>query len=438
MNNFSFEIIDEYKVGIANVRIVRYPNNSYQYLVEEVLSKDVEDLIVKNIDKILNSIPYNEEINELTLSKVISKVLHINDKDMVKFIYALKKELKYKKFQVLIEDPYIEDITLSGVGPVWVRHSKVLKIDPEADFIPTNIVLSDINEVLKYINLFAEKANKMITTTSPILDANLPECDGGHRIHLVLHDVSLGRPEITIRKKRSYGGLSLKSLIDEGMISESIARYLGLVIRARGSIMIIGPPGSGKTTLLRALLYTFIPPSWKIVIIEDTPEIDPLPKSNWIRYVVPTSDSTLDQLTLSKAALRASVSKYIVIGETRGAEAQVLVQAMNMGLGGLTTFHGGNVREAIVRLTGPPINLSYHQVSMFWTFVTVNYVLDGKSLRRAVVSVDEPIYDAETDNIIINNLFTYGDEVTYDEVLRKSVKLKNNGVLTHQLVSVVM
>jgi flagellar protein FlaI len=278
----------------------------------------------------------------------------------------------------------------------------------------------------------------MITTTSPILDANLPECDGGHRIHLVLHDVSLGRPEITIRKKRSYGGLSLKSLIDEGMISESIARYLGLVIRARGSIMIIGPPGSGKTTLLRALLYTFIPPSWKIVIIEDTPEIDPLPKSNWIRYVVPTSDSTLDQLTLSKAALRASVSKYIVIGETRGAEAQVLVQAMNMGLGGLTTFHGGNVREAIVRLTGPPINLSYHQVSMFWTFVTVNYVLDGKSLRRAVVSVDEPIYDAETDNIIINNLFTYGDEVTYDEVLRKSVKLKNNGVLTHQLVSVVM
>jgi flagellar protein FlaI len=134
MNNFSFEIIDEYKVGIANVRIVRYPNNSYQYLVEEVLSKDVEDLIVKNIDKILNSIPYNEEINELTLSKVISKVLNINDKDMVKFIYALKKELKYKKFQVLIEDPYIEDITLSGVGPVWVRHSKVLKIDPEADF----------------------------------------------------------------------------------------------------------------------------------------------------------------------------------------------------------------------------------------------------------------------------------------------------------------
>ncbi|MEM4556960.1 MAG: ATPase, T2SS/T4P/T4SS family, partial [Sulfolobales archaeon] len=161
---------------------------------------------------------------------------------------------------------------------------------------------------------------------------------------------------------------------------------------------------------------------------------DPLPKSNWVRYIVPTSLITpnyLDQFALSKAALRSSVNKYIVIGETRGAEAQVLVQAMNMGLGGLTTFHGGNAREAIIRLTSPPISLSNYHISMFWSFVTVNYVFTGKSVKRVVISVDEPIYDAETDSIILNNIYSFGDEVSYEEVVKKSIRLKN-AYISHQ------
>ncbi|MEM0453605.1 MAG: type II/IV secretion system ATPase subunit [Sulfolobales archaeon] len=435
-----FEIIDEYNVGIANVKIVRYSNNTYQYLVEEVLSKDFEEKISRNVDIILNSIPYDSNFDELTLSRIVSEVLNVSGDDLVKFIYALRKELKYKKFQVLVDDPFIEDISVAGVGPIWVRHSKVLRIDPEVDYIPTNIVLSDFDEVLKYINLFAEKANKIVSKSSPILDANLPDIDGGHRIHLVLNEVSLGRPEITIRKKKSYNALSIKSLIDDEVLPEAIAKYLNTVIRARGSIIIVGPPGSGKTTLLRALLYEFIPPTWKIVIIEDTPEIDPLPQSNWIRYIVPTTLSTtnyLDQFTLSKAALRSSVNKYIVVGETRGAEAQVLVQAMNMGLGGLTTFHGGNVKEAIIRLTGPPINLSNHQISMFWSFVTVNYVFSDKTVKRAVVSVDEPIYDVETDNVILNNIYSFGDDVSFEELIKKSIRLKNVGFLPNYQLNYV-
>lgn len=337
MSEFKAEVVDEYNVGISTIKILKY-GNAYQYVVDEVLGKDVEELVLRNLDKILTSIPYNCELNDLILSKAVSEVLGIRSEDFVKVLYVLRKELKYKKFQVLIDDPYIEDITVVGPGPVWVRHSKVLRLDPEADYIPTNIILSDVEEVLKYINLFSEKTGKIISKSHPILDANLPDVDGGHRVHLVLPEVSLDRPEITIRKKRNYSGVSLNSLINEGTLPRSLIKYINAVIRARGSIVILGPPGSGKTTLLRAILYECIPQTWKIVIIEDTPEIDPPPKSNWVRYIVPTSmisNNLLDQFTLSKAALRASVSKYIVIGETRGSEAQVLVQAMNMGLGGL-------------------------------------------------------------------------------------------------------
>lgn len=337
MTGLKAEVIDEYNVGISNIKIIKY-GNSYQYVVEEFLGKDVEELVLRNMDKILTSIPYNCELNDLILSKAVSEVLGISNEDFISVLYVLRKELKYKKFQVLIDDPYIEDITVVGPGPIWVRHSKVLRIDPEADYIPTNIVLSDVEEVLRYINLFSEKAGKIISKSYPILDANLPDVDGGHRVHLVLPEVSLDRPEITIRKKRNYGGISLNSLISEGTLPRALVKYINAVIRSRGSIVILGPPGSGKTTLLRAILYECIPQTWKIVIIEDTPEIDPPPKSNWVRYIVPTStapNNFLDQFTLSKAALRASVSRYIVIGETRGSEAQVLVQAMNMGLGGL-------------------------------------------------------------------------------------------------------
>jgi len=194
-----------------------------------------------------------------------------------------------------------------------------------------------------------------------------------------------------------------------------------------GSVIIVGPPGSGKTTLLRSLLYEYVPPSWKVVIIEDTPEIEPLPGSNWVRYLVSynplTNEVIYDEFMLAKAALRASVSKLLVIGETRGAEAQVLAQALNMGLGSLTTFHGGSAEEAIARLMSYPINLNKYQISMFWAFVTMHLVNDGKSLRRMVVRIDEPVLI--NDELRLINIYNYYDPKK-ESPLKLSVKLRRN------------
>ena len=421
------EIIFKYNVGAVEVSIVRYHDGSYQYRVNDELIGKYTELIREHLEEILLALP-EKSVSELyDIVNIAQEILRVNDEDKSLVAYAVMRELKYKKLQVLIDDPYVEDISIVGTGSIWVRHSLLTSMDPTVDYIRTNIIIEDEDELLFYMNLLAERSGKIISKATPILDFNLPEADGGHRVHAVLPEIAGGSGEIVIRKKKESSKLRLKDLVRNGMLNESIARFINYIIVNRGSILIVGPPGSGKTTLLRAIIYDLIPKSWKIAIIEDTPEIDPPRNSSWVRYVVPISPwgsrDEIDQMVLAKAALRSSVSRFLVIGETRGSEAKVLVQAMNMGLGGLTTFHGGSAEEAIMRLTSPPINLAPSQVAMFWVIITVNYVINN-GIKRAIVSIDEPIYSREDDDIILNNIYSYGEDISLDELIRRSKRVK--------------
>jgi len=421
------EVLHKYMVGTTEVSIIRDESGNYMYITTEKLGSDVLEELRNNLSNLIQSLPDTENLNFYDLIKTAKEVLGKSDEEATTLAYAIRKELKYKKLQVLIEDPYVEDISIVGPGTVWVRHKLVLAADPNADYIASNITLNE-REFLTYLNMLAEKSGKLLTKSAPILDANLPEEDGGHRIHLVLPDIANGKGEIVIRKKKSSMHVKLSDLKKLGSLNTAVVNYVREVISKRGSLFIVGPPGSGKTTLLRAILHDLIPKNWKIVIIEDTPEIDVPHDSCWVRYVVPVSPwgkrhESIDQMILAKAALRASANRYLVIGETRGAEAGVLVQALNMGLGGLTTFHGGSAEEAIMRLMSPPISLTASQIGMFWAFITVSYVIES-GVNRAVVSIDEPLYDRKTDDVVLHNIYTYGEEVDDRELIERSIKLR--------------
>jgi len=372
------EVLLSYSVGLASVSIVRTPSGSYQYVVTDIDPERYE-AIAKYVGKALEALEPKGRVGLYEVTKALLQYLKGYDPELV--AYVVSRELKYKKLQVLIDDPYVEDISINGPGTVWVRHRYVLEVDPSADYVETNIVLGSYEELMSYAELLAERAGRVINRRVPIMDFTLPEEDGGHRVHVVLPDVAYGTGEIVIRKKARYSLTSLEDLVKEGVVSEAVAELLKLVIRRGGSVMIIGPPGSGKTTLLKALLNSAIPKSWKIAIIEDTPEID-IPKgASWVRYVVPTdvwgSERGVDQMTLAKAALRASVSRFLVIGETRGAEAKVLVQAMNMGLGGLC-LPGDQL--VLARVDG--------RIGLYDIGALVEGVLDGRFRKVEVVSVE--------------------------------------------------
>ncbi len=401
MNTSFYEKILEYTVSSTRVQIVKRGNN-YKYLIAEQPKALSREDIARAIESI------NER--KVTLFNLIKAIRRTTGKKP-KFseLVSISRSMRYKKLQILLDDPYIEDISIIGPGTVWVRHSEILQRDPRADYIPTNITIKTQAEFLEYMELLAEKIGKLVTPLNPIADGNLPEEDGGHRVHLVHPEVAGGVGEIVIRKKRGISSISLDEMIKRGTIPPEVVELIKRIIEKRGSIIIAGPPGSGKTTLLRAILYSLIPKEWKIVIIEDTPEIDPLPESAWVRYIVPAnlwgSGRNVDQMILAKAALRASVTRYIVIGETRGREARVLPQAMNMGLGSLTTFHGGSAREVVTRLMSPPIELSPYQVAMFDAIIVMGFSAKDDSLRRTVVSVEKPIYDDSTNRVIIRKLY---------------------------------
>jgi len=398
------------------VQVVKIGKN-YKYLVTDQPKALGREDIVRAIESI------NER--KITLFNLIKAIRRTTGKKP-KFseLVSISRTMRYKKLQILLDDPYIEDISIVGPGTVWVRHSEILRRDPGADYIPTNITIKTQAEFLEYMELLAEKIGKLVTPLNPIADGNLPEEDGGHRVHLVHPEVTGGDGEIVIRKKRGISSISLDEMVKRNTLSPEVVGLIKRIIDRRGSIIIAGPPGSGKTTLLRAILYSLIPKEWKIVIIEDTPEIDPLPGSAWVRYVVPASlwgiGRDVDQMSLAKAALRASVSRYIVIGETRGREARVLPQAMNMGLGSLTTFHGGSAREVVTRLMSPPIDLSPYQVAMFDAIIVMGFSTRDGKLQRTVVSVEKPVYDDSSNRVIIRKLYKIGTRrmIDYAETKR--------------------
>ncbi len=430
------DVIIEYGVGPYNV-IVTYSDGEYLYLVD--LSPRPSPSLVGIVDslsgELLRFAPEDRDLNDYYIAEVLRNIYRIPDEYIDMATYLVRERFKYGRIQVLLDDPFVEDISISGSGPVWVRHRVVAEKNPEVDMIRTNIVL-DLDEVIGLQRYIAMRSRSYVSRSNPVVDVQLPREDGGHRAHLVDSIVAGDRPEITIRKRLGER-VSIEWLIERGSIVREVAEYMRQIILNRGSIVIAGPPSSGKTVLLKALLNSYVPPSWKVVIIEDTPEIEIPENSSWVRYTAYELGSIkIDQFFLAKAALRSSANRLIVIGETRGAEAQVLAQALNMGMGALTTFHGGSSEEVITRLMSPPINMAKHQIASIWAIVIMGIgCVNGRSVGRCVKRVDE-IVVREGDDIGINTVYVIGEE--NHRIFEKSVRLaKNSGIRVNGVESIL-
>lgn len=413
------ETVLEYRVGVYRVRVVRHLGELI-YIVEPSIPQNLRKIVRDNIPDILPLLRRGSDV-----LGILSKVLGIQGSEALIAVEILREELRYRSIQPLIDDPYIEDISITGAGHVWVRHAKISDTYPEIDMIRTNIMLSE-SGVVELQQVIASRCNTYISTSNPIVDVQLPLEDGGHRVHMVAKTIS-NRPEIVVRK-RIERIVKVEELAKQGSIPYAFIKYVESLINKRGSMIIAGPPGSGKTTLLRAILHSMIPGSWKIAIIEDTPEIDPLPGSSWTRYTsFELGRVKVDLFDLAKASLRSSATRLLVVGETRGAEAQVLTQAINTGMGALTTFHAGSPEEAIARLRSQPIGLSNSQVSMFWAIAIMGF--QSATPRRILRSVAEliPRGDDPPEINVIYDRMRDGVEIEYDKLVMRSRRLSTLG-----------
>jgi flagellar protein FlaI len=294
----------------------------------------------------------------------------------------------------LITDPWIEDISCSGVGPVYIEH-KIF------GGLKSNITFETHDEIDDFVLKLAEKIKKPVTFRNPIVDATLPD---GSRINIVYGgDVSKNGSNFTIRKFMGIP-LSIIDICNSGALTYQMAAYLSMVVEAGMNFFVSGETASGKTTLMNALM-TFIAANAKIVSIEDTPEVQ-VPHPNWTREVVRGNMSqaggSVDMFSLLKAALRQRPNE-IIIGEIRGEEGNIAFQAMMTGHAVCATFHASTVEKLIQRVTGPPISVPKTYVDNLNCVVICSAVRlpSGKHGRR-ILSISEIIsYDP------VNNSFSF-------------------------------
>ena len=403
-----------YNVGCWRVSIVETSPTEFMYFVKPLIGEDIFRLVESRFDDIVALMRKGND-----LADVLVAVLKMPRERVTEALFALRSIVGYRQLEVFLQDPYITDIAVNGPGCVWVKHS-YLEQHPNIDFIPSNVYLKAVEDVIELQQIIATKCGTYISVSNPIVDTQLPPRNGGHRVHLVHYIIStVRRPEIVIRKHLSIPP-SIPQMVEQGVLPEAVAKLLKVVIYSRGSLIVAGPPGSGKTTLLRSILYSFVSPSWKVAIIEDTGEIDPPPGSSWTRYTTFELGSVkVDLFDLAKAALRASATRLIVVGEVRGAEAKVLVQAMLTGLGSLCTWHGGSAQEVIVRFSSPPIELAPSQIGMFNFVALMGY---GEKPKRQLKRLVEFIYDSEQDRVLSNVVWDRdrdGMGISFDELVKR-------------------
>lgn len=240
----------------------------------------------------------------------------------------------------LILDPGISEIMVNGSGRIFVERQGELEEIADARLTEKNLQVAVRN--------IARSLGDEINEAQPLLDSRLPD---GSRVAAVIPPCSIGGTTLTIRKFHSQR-FTAEELVRIGSLTQQLLDQLSAAIENRENILISGGTGTGKTTLLNALA-TFISEDERIVVIEDTSEIQ-LEKPNLVRFEARREQPDIPAVTirdLVRATLRHRPDR-ILLGEVRGGEAFDLLQALNTGHSGtLSTIHANSAQQAIARLT---------------------------------------------------------------------------------------
>ena len=334
---------------------------------------------------------------QLTKVKVTQREL-----ETLRYLFTREK-VRLGALDPLIADPYIEDISCSGLGQVFIEH-KIFK------GVKSSLTFSSTDELDQFVMWLSERIKKPVTYNKPIADATLPD---GSRINIVYgRDVSKRGSNFSIRKF-SEVPLSIFDLVEFDTINYQMLAYLSLVVGNGMNVFVSGETASGKTTMLNALT-TFINPLAKVISIEDTPELQ-VPHQNWMREVVQTTKAedeggAVTMYDLLKAALRQRPDE-IIVGEIRGVEGNVAFQAMQTGHSVMATFHAASVEKLIQRITGDPILVPKTYIDNLNVVILTSMVkLPSGKMGRRVTGINEIVgYDPVFDS------FTFIESFHWDE-----------------------
>lgn len=304
--------------------------------------------------------------------------------------------------EALIRDKTVSDILVTTPRLVYVERRGKLE--------RTNIEFRDDAHLLRIIERIVSRVGRRIDESSPMVDARLPD---GSRVNAVIPPLAVDGPLLSIRR---FGGAPLQpiDLTRNLSLTEPMLELVKACVKARLNVIISGGTGAGKTTFLN-MLSGFIPPTERIVTIEDAAELQ-LRQPHVAR--LETRPANIEgkgailqrQLLINTLRMRPD---RIVVGEVRGEEALDMLQAMNTGHdGSLTTIHANSPRDAISRLEVmigmASSNLSIRSIrqqvaSAVDLFIQISRMSDGS---RKVTHITECV-SMEGDQVTTQDIFLF-------------------------------
>lgn len=256
------------------------------------------------------------------------------------------------RFRAMLRTAMGKDIAAALADPtvieVMVNPDGTLRLDRLGEGKTDTGIRLDAAEVERIIRLVASRVRVEVHAGNPVVSAELPPRDegvAGERFEGILPPVALA-PCFTIRKPaaRIY---SLGDYVADRILSPLQAGALRRAVATRRNLLIAGGTSSGKTTLANALLAEMADLDERVILLEDTRELQcAAPDCVALR----TKPGVVSLADLVRSTLRFRPDR-IIVGEVRGAEALDMLKAWNTGHpGGIATVHANSGRAALYRI----------------------------------------------------------------------------------------
>ncbi|MGC9418950.1 MAG: P-type conjugative transfer ATPase TrbB [Rhodovulum sp.] len=234
-----------------------------------------------------------------------------------------------------LEDPAVVEVMLNPDGRLWVDRLAEGLCDTGA-----RLSAADGERIIR---LVAHHVGAEVHAGAPRVSAELPGT--GERFEGLLPPV-VAAPAFAIRKP-AVAVFTLQDYVDAGIMTAAAAGALRDAVAGRANLLVAGGTSTGKTTLTNALLAEVARTTDRVVLIEDTRELQCL-TPNLVALRTKDGVATLSDLVRSSLRLRPD---RIPIGEVRGAEALDLLKAWGTGHpGGIGTIHAGSAIGALRRM----------------------------------------------------------------------------------------
>ena len=361
------------------------PSAATEAILEEVKNKTISEADI--------STESFEDSNEMEESRRIfrekareileDQLPNLSDSEVNTLIGNLIHEmLGLGDVEILLSDNNLEEIVINNAEePAWTYHK-------EHGWLKSDITFESESQIYNYASEVGRGVGKNISSLHPLLDAHLPS---GDRTNATLNPISTKGNTITIRKF-ARDPWTITDFIEIGSISTEMAAFLWLCIQYEMNVIVSGGTGSGKTSLLN-VLTPFMPPSQRILSIEDTRELSLPEFLHWVpmttREENPDGEGEVSMQDLLVNSLRMRPDR-ILVGEIRKKrQAEVLFEAMQTGHSVYSTLHADTAATTIKRMTNPPIDVPEAVVGA----VDLNVVMfrDRRRNFRRVLEIAEVI-----------------------------------------------